>query len=461
MNSRNKELSKIFFAFTDLSALCLIHLILLLFLDFINNDNEHSNIIFFTINNLIWLISSYITSLYINDKVLDFEKFCKRTGRAFILHLVLILTFIFAFNFDYSRIFITSSFGIFLIYLITSRVIFLIVATIANYRQRQTNKLVFLGYNNASKKLTSHFSLSHNNITVKGFFNDEEIDYEELEIPLLGKIKDCLPYAIENGITEIYSTISPEKNLYIYELAQEADKACIRFRFIPDLSSFIDRSIYLDYLEDIPVLSLRSLPLEDLTGILRKRLFDIIFSVFVIVFILSWLVPIVALLIKLDSKGPVFFIQERSGHNNRTFRCLKFRSLKINKQSDETQVTRDDNRLTKLGRFLRKSSIDELPQFFNVLKGEMSVVGPRPHMLLHTENYSKMSIQYMIRHFIKPGITGWAQVNGFRGEIKEEKHLLKRIEHDLWYVENWRLWLDFHIIILTIVVTLKGDKNAF
>jgi len=168
-----------------------------------------------------------------------------------------------------------------------------------------------------------------------------------------------------------------------------------------------------------------------------------------------------ALLIKLTSKGPVFFVQLRSGKDNNSFRCFKFRTLRINGDADSKQVTRDDNRITWLGKFLRKSSMDELPQFFNVLMGDMSVVGPRPHMLKHTEDYSRILNEYMIRHFVKPGVTGWAQVCGFRGEIKNEEELRNRIEHDIWYLENWSLWLDFRIIFLTLYVTFKGDKNAF
>jgi putative colanic acid biosynthesis UDP-glucose lipid carrier transferase len=181
----------------------------------------------------------------------------------------------------------------------------------------------------------------------------------------------------------------------------------------------------------------------------------------VTIFLLSWLVPIIALLIKLDSKGPVFFLQERSGKNNEPFTCIKFRSLAVNKESDSKQVTKGDTRITKLGKFLRKSSIDELPQFFNVLTGDMSVVGPRPHMLKHTEEYSAIIMKYMIRHYQKPGVTGHAQVNGFRGEIKTEEQLIKRIEYDVWYIENWNIWLDLKIIIQTVVVTIKGQDNAF
>jgi putative colanic acid biosynthesis UDP-glucose lipid carrier transferase len=198
-----------------------------------------------------------------------------------------------------------------------------------------------------------------------------------------------------------------------------------------------------------------------MSNAIKKRAFDIAFSLFVIIFVLSWLIPLMAILIKLSSRGPVFFVQQRSGKDNKPFKCYKFRSLAVNADAHEKQVTRGDARITRLGRFLRKSNLDELPQFFNVLMGSMSIVGPRPHMLRHTEMYSKVLGQYMIRHFVKPGVTGWAQVNGFRGEIKKEDQLRQRIEHDIWYLEHWSLWLDLRIIFLTVFVTIKGDKNAF
>jgi putative colanic acid biosynthesis UDP-glucose lipid carrier transferase len=219
--------------------------------------------------------------------------------------------------------------------------------------------------------------------------------------------------------------------------------------------------IFLDFVNDIPVLSLRKEPLEDTGSKIKKRVLDILFSTLIIVFILSWLVPLMALLIKLNSKGPVFFIQLRSGKNNQPFRCLKFRSLKVNDEANSKQVTKNDSRMTPLGRFLRKSNIDELPQFFNVFLGDMSIVGPRPHMLKHTTDFTNMYKQYMIRHFIKPGLTGWAQIHGFRGEIRDPELLRKRIEHDIWYLENWSLWLDVKIILLTVYVTIRGDKNAY
>ena len=194
---------------------------------------------------------------------------------------------------------------------------------------------------------------------------------------------------------------------------------------------------------------------------IRKRIFDLLFASLVVILLLSWLVPIIALFIKLESDGPVFFKQLRTGKNGLPFYCLKFRSMCVNADSDVKQASKGDSRVTKLGAFLRKSSLDELPQFFNVLKGEMSVVGPRPHMISHTEYYSKTIDNFMERHIIMPGITGLAQVSGYRGETKEIGCMAKRVDADIKYVYNWSFLLDMKIVLLTISQAFKGNENAF
>lgn len=190
-----------------------------------------------------------------------------------------------------------------------------------------------------------------------------------------------------------------------------------------------------------------------------KRLFDIFFSLAVIIFILSWLLPILVVIIKLESPGPGIFKQLRSGRNNNPFLCYKFRSMRVNKAT--SQATKDDPRITRIGAFLRRTSLDELPQFFNVLLGDMSVVGPRPHMLKHTEEFSQKIDQYMDRHFLKPGVTGWAQINGYRGEIRDHDQILKRVEYDMQYIDNWTNTGDIKIICQTIFNAIRGEENAY
>jgi putative colanic acid biosynthesis UDP-glucose lipid carrier transferase len=224
---------------------------------------------------------------------------------------------------------------------------------------------------------------------------------------------------------------------------------------------FITREVHIEYYGELPILSLRKEPLDDVGNRIKKRALDFVVSLFVTVFILSWLVPLLGLLILIDSGRPVFFKQLRTGKDKKPFYCWKFRSMKPNKDADQKQATLNDDRVTFLGKFIRKTSLDEFPQFFNVLRGEMSLVGPRPHMIKHTTDYSKIVDEYMVRQFIKPGITGWAQVNGYRGEITNAEQIKMRVNKDLWYLENWTLWLDIRILFLTVYYILRGDKQAF
>lgn len=184
-------------------------------------------------------------------------------------------------------------------------------------------------------------------------------------------------------------------------------------------------------------------------------------SSLMILFCLSWMVPVLGLLISIESQGPIFFRQRRTGMNNRTFTCIKFRTMRVNGMADEKQAVKNDSRITRLGKFLRHSSLDEFPQFIHVFLGQMSLVGPRPHMIKHTSIYSEMYGTYRVRHYVKPGITGWAQVKGCRGEITHSEQLKARIVRDIWYIEHWTLSLDMHILWLTIKNMIGGDKNAY
>jgi len=191
-----------------------------------------------------------------------------------------------------------------------------------------------------------------------------------------------------------------------------------------------------------------------------KRVFDIVFSLIVIIFLLSWLIPILAILIKLESKGPVFFKQGRPGMDEKEFFCYKFRSMQVNGFT-EKEASKNDPRVTKMGKFMRKTSMDELPQFFNVILGEMSVVGPRPHLWSQNKAYASKIKKYMVRHYVKPGITGLAQVKGFRGEIETEEDMVNRIKLDVFYIENWSLIMDIKIIFQTVFNIFKGEDKAY
>jgi putative colanic acid biosysnthesis UDP-glucose lipid carrier transferase len=232
-------------------------------------------------------------------------------------------------------------------------------------------------------------------------------------------------------------------------------------KFLPEPGELPYRQMKVDFYDVLPVLIFRSIPLDDVVNKVIKRTFDIVFSLAVIILILSWLIPILGILIKLNSKGPVFFKQYRTGLDNKKFKCWKLRTMTVNGESDSKQAKRGDARITSIGAFLRRTSLDELPQFFNVLRGNMSVVGPRPHMLQHTEQYSRIVNKFMVRHFIKPGITGLSQVRGFRGETTEVHQMRGRIKLDIFYLEHWSFFLDIKIIFHTVINIFRGEDNAF
>jgi putative colanic acid biosynthesis UDP-glucose lipid carrier transferase len=322
-------------------------------------------------------------------------------------------------------------------------------------------KVIILGFNETAKKLALYFEQDGMNTQIIGYIEDEENIDELSHYPVLTNVSDTLRIAKELEVQEIFSTITPEQNNFIYELMYKSEKECIRFRIVPNLSMFVTREVHIEFYGELPILSLRKEPLDDAGNRIKKRALDLIVSLFVTIFILSWLIPLIGLAIFLESGRPIFFKQLRTGKNKKPFYCWKFRSMKANKEADMKQATLDDNRITDLGRFLRKTSLDEFPQFLNVLKGEMSLVGPRPHMLKHTSDYSKVVNDYMVRQFIKPGITGWAQINGYRGEITNPEQIKMRVNKDLWYLENWNLWLDVKILFLTVYYIFRGDKKAY
>lgn len=291
-----------------------------------------------------------------------------------------------------------------------------------------------------------------------GFLDDNATKVRHNEL-VLGKVNEV--EKVPQKVDEIFCALPLSASKQIQELMKYCDNNLIRLHIVPDFRGLLNKKMDLDFFDNVPVLHIRREPLESLLNRFIKRTFDIAFSLFVIITIFPWLFPILALAIKFSSPGPVFFKQKRSGRNNEEFNCYKFRSMAVNKDSDSKQATENDTRITLIGKILRKTNMDELPQFFNVLMGHMSVVGPRPHMLKHTKDYSKIIDKFMVRHLVKPGITGWAQVNGFRGGTPNPRYMIKRVQYDMWYVEHWTFLLDIQIIFLTVYNMFKGEKNAF
>lgn len=271
----------------------------------------------------------------------------------------------------------------------------------------------------------------------------------------------CFDFVTKNNVDEIYCSIAEIKNKQLTKLINFADNNLITLKFIPDNKNIFSKKLKFEYYDYIPVLSLRDIPLHNPINAFIKRTFDIIFSVLVILCLLSWLIPILAIIITLESKGPAFFRQRRNGIDNEEFYCYKFRSMTPNLNADNASATKNDMRITKVGKFIRRTSIDELPQFYNVLFGSMSVVGPRPHMVKHTNEYAHKVDKYMVRHFVKPGITGLAQVRGYRGEIEKDEDIQKRTKFDIFYIENWSFFLDLKIMVQTILNAISGEEKAY
>ena len=463
MNKQFKYYLQLSLVVLDLLVLNIIFLISgFLFEEKIAPIIFNSYVEFWIVLNVFWMAISFCSRAYTSNNIINFESFTKQTVQVYLFWVIAILFYLFFLRkFEISRFFIFLTFFNFALGLLFNR--FLFIGLYYHFKSKEflIKKILIIGYNPTAKKLEQYFEEEGINTSLVGFTEDEENVTELSRHPILANISNSIQVAKDNEVEEIFSTITPEQNKHIYKLMNIAEKECIRFKIVPDLSLFINKPVHIDYIRDMPILSLRSEPLDDVGNRVKKRILDIIVSLFVLVFILSWLIPLLGLLIYLESKGPIIFSQLRSGKNNKVFRCYKFRSMRVNPDSDVKQATKNDNRITRVGKFIRKSSLDEFPQFINVLKGEMSLVGPRPHMVKHTSDYSKIVDHFMIRQFLKPGITGWAQINGHRGEITDPVQIEMRVNNDLWYLENWNIWLDLRIIFLTVYSLFKGDDKAY
>lgn len=460
-NTRYNSLFQFIFCAFDLLTLNLVYVITMM-TKHLSPLFNNSYLLLYITWNITWIIATALSSLYININYFKYEVFIKRSISTIILFSIFMISFRYIYNYDFAPLFLTMISCIFIGALTASRFLFILGSRILDLQGKFIRRVVIIGYNDVAKQIAHHHMSYSKHIHVEGFFENYENVRELSTYPILGNVQEVLKYSVTNNISEIYSTLPGKEHPYLYDVAEEAENNFIRFMFVPDFHLYADRNVHIDYLEDTPVLSLRNEPLEDIANRIKKRLFDIAFSLIIIILLLSWLVPLIAILIKLDSKGPVFYNQNRLGRDLNKIRVFKFRTMKtVDKDNEFKQATKDDPRITRIGKILRKTSLDEIPQFFNVLLGNMSVVGPRPHPLKMNDNYKRIINKYMIRHFLKPGISGWAQVNGFRGETKNLEDIKGRIEYDIWYMEHWNFWLDLRIIVLTVTNILKGEKNAY
>ncbi|ESU26178.1 glycosyltransferase [Flavobacterium saliperosum S13] len=405
-----------------------------------------------------WLTVAYFIGFYeVFRYTTPVQIFSKITKQAIIFLLIVIAFFPFSKETVFSgkaiALFLSSGFSLIIIskvlafyYLKKYRIV-----TGSNYRNA-----IIVGYNKEAIRLKDLFNTRTDfGYRFLGFFSDN-VQNDDIR----GNLRELQSFLIDEKVDEIYCSLGELSNDKIKDLIEFTDENNITIKFIPDSKEIFSKNLKIDYYEFFPVLSLQKTPLDEPIVKFSKRVFDIFFSLFVIVLFLSWLIPVLAFLIKLESRGPVFFKQSRPGLNEEEFFCYKFRSMMLN-STTEQEASRNDPRVTKIGRIIRKTSLDEMPQFFNVLFGDMSVVGPRPHLWSQNKTYGNRIKKYMVRHYVKPGITGLAQVRGFRGEIETDEDMINRIKYDVFYIENWSMLLDLKVIAQTVINIFKGEEKAY
>ena len=413
--------------------------------------------------NANWILVAFMLKLYELNRIMRLDKVLFNLFKAFGFNVLIITAVLFSLKqSEFSREHLYATYLMLFALILCWR--YLSIKLIKLYRKSGYNysRVVIVGGGEVAQQLNYYFNSDDVlGVRLLGVFSDSDFSFEIKDSVKTGTLDSLEQFALKNDIDEIFYTMPLTYTKKIKGLVDFCDKYMIRFKVVPDFRGFIFKRVNIDFFNDVPVITLREEPLTDFINRFTKRVFDLIFSLLTIVFVLSWLYPIIAVLIKLSSKGPVLFKQSRSGVNNEEFLCFKFRSMTMSAEADTKQATKGDVRITKIGAFLRKSSLDEFPQFFNVFMGDMSIVGPRPHMLKHTEEYSELIQKYMVRQLVKPGITGAAQVKGYRGETKELEDMEGRVRLDVWYIENWSLSLDINIIFHTVWNAFKGDEKAY
>ena len=420
-------------------------------------------------SRLVWLLlnACYIVVIYffsdIHDRrVVYADRVAIESLKSVALHAAIFVPIISFINYvDVSWFFIIKFYG--LLFVCLSLWWLISRKLLKGYRMRGFNykRIIVIGAGSMGKRVIDELRSDQGyGYKFMGFFDDRE-PAEELRQDFKGRFDDVEAYVHDHAIDEMFCTVpDTENHKTVTRMLKIAENNAVDFYYAPQFGPTIRRQFELHTFGNVPLLSVRPNPLSLTLNRLIKRSFDLTISSVLMLLSPIVLIP-VAIGIKLSSPGPIFFKQRRTGYRGVEFNCYKFRSMKVNKDSDTVQATADDPRKTRFGDLLRRTSIDELPQIFNVFRGDMSFVGPRPHMVAHTEMYSALIDKYMLRHVIKPGITGWAQVNGYRGQTDELWKMEKRVEYDVWYAENWNFMLDLKIILLTVWNVIKGEKNAF
>ena len=443
---------------TTIADFLLLNLVYILVINTVNNVGEFNDKVIWLLLNISYCPAIFMFPDVHKKRILFADKLMIILVQTFMVHCLVMLTFTSIISYDAVPMRVYAYFYLIFylslaVWWITSRKI------IKLFRRRGRNfkRIIIIGWNGTAKMLYDEIlSDPGYGYKILGIFDNEE----HADRAMTGTLQEIEDFVVANNIDEIYCA-QPSEEENVGDIIKIADRHDVQFFYVPLISGFMTTSFSLTSMGNLPIMVYRPNPLQFWLYRLIKRIFDICFSLVVIALVsVTVLIPII-FAIKLSSRGPVLFKQRRTGYRGREFTCLKFRTMKVNSQADTVQATKDDPRKTRVGDFLRRTSLDELPQFLNVLWGDMSVVGPRPHMVSQTNEYKKLIDKYMVRHIIKPGITGLAQVSGYRGQTEELWQMQKRVEYDVTYIENWSLWLDVKIIIRTIVNAILGEKNAF
>jgi len=435
-------------------------------------ESSTSNVYFFSgeikivilLLNFCYFCSLYFTPIRIDRPIIHTDKVVQRALSVVSLQTILFITCLFFLYQEISSIFFVVSYYLILCVAFTTwriiarKIIILYRKTGHNFRT-----LVIAGAGESGEDLYNAIVNEESaGYKILGFFEDDPSLQKNAKNLFLGNVADLEQFVLDKDVDEIYCTLPNSQRDVVTHLMNFCEKNQLKFYLVPEYFAFIKKGLVLESIASVPLLSIKPEPLEYPHNRILKRSLDVILSSLLLLTVFPVLYVFAGALIKISSPGSVFFKQLRTGIYGRDFQCYKFRTMKVNEEADIKQATKEDPRVTKIGAFLRKTNLDEMPQFINVLRGEMSIVGPRPHMISQTELYSSLIDKYMVRHSVKPGITGWAQITGFRGEINEIGQMQERVKRDVWYIENWTFFFDLKIIIQTALSMFKKErKNAY
>ena len=431
--------------------------------DFVYDLKFTKNVLcYWSVGNITYIVSLLYVHVILYHRIVRPEDIISRVNRTMLIQVILFLVTLNTLKCPIPQVHLLISFYIPAFgFVCMGRLFFRKhLKNIRRYGQ-DVRTAILIGSGDHMKEIAHMMTDPWNGYQLLGIFHDTTLEDFPENITSLGNIRQTISWLEQHKPEEVYCGLPSVQADAILPIMNYCDNNLIRFYIVPSYRNYLKRQMTTRQFGDYMVLTIRKEPLGLLKNRILKRGFDVLCSSLFLCTFYPILYVIIGIAIKLSSPGPVYFKQERTGLDGKTFKCLKFRSMVVNNNCDKLQATKNDPRKTKIGDFLRHTNLDELPQFINVWKGEMSLVGPRPHMLQHTETYSHLINQYMVRHLIKPGITGWAQIHGLRGETRQLANMKNRVKFDIWYLENWNIWLDIYILYKTITNMLDGENNAY